>query len=602
MKYYCNPVNITYPYQFKKEARDNYRLTVNREAADPSMVMYKGMYYLFASMTGSVWVSEDMAEWKSFPLPANMPIYDYAPDVRVLGDWLYFTASNRGVPCSFYRTKDPIHGPYEEIKGVMDYWDPNLFLDEDGKLYFYWGCANATPLWGIELDPETMHPIGEKKELIFGNPWENGYERFGENNSENPRTEEEIEALFQEFLASCGDQADSIPEDHKQMIRATYAGMPYIEGAWMTKKDGIYYLQYACPGAELNVYADGVYVGTHPLGPFKLAKNNPFSCKPGGFIPGAGHGSTMEDRNGDFWHTATMRISKNHVFERRVGIWPAGFDADGELFCNQSYGDWPICVEQVKKNPFCEPNWYLLSYQAKVESSGCVAGHSEKNVVDENVQTWWKAENERGAWLTMDLGEEKQVHAIQINFADDCENVIACPGEFVKTPDTKRYIDLHSYVTRWTLEGSADGKIWTVLKEKKQAATDLSHDFIVMEEGKKLRFLRLTIHEVPYGVKPSISGLRVFGIGNGAKPAKANCQMKRISPLDFLVTVEKQRNTDGVNILWGHEKDKLYHSYMVMGECKEHRVGGLVANQSYYVRVDTFNENGITHGTVMELL
>ena len=76
MRVYCNPVNVPYAYQFKKDPRDRYKMTVNREAADPSMVMFQGKYYLFASMTGSVWVSEDMAHWDSYPLPENMPIYD----------------------------------------------------------------------------------------------------------------------------------------------------------------------------------------------------------------------------------------------------------------------------------------------------------------------------------------------------------------------------------------------------------------------------------------------------------------------------------------------------------------------------------------------
>lgn len=68
MKYYCNPINVPYAYSFKKEPRDNFKLTVNREAADPSMVMYGEKYYLFASMTGSVWVSEDMVSWKAYSL------------------------------------------------------------------------------------------------------------------------------------------------------------------------------------------------------------------------------------------------------------------------------------------------------------------------------------------------------------------------------------------------------------------------------------------------------------------------------------------------------------------------------------------------------
>lgn len=96
MNYYCNPINVPYRYSIKTDPRDNYRLTVNREAADPSLVLFKGKYYLFASMSGSVWVSEDLVNWESVPLPENIPIYDYAPDIRVVGDWLYFTASNRG--------------------------------------------------------------------------------------------------------------------------------------------------------------------------------------------------------------------------------------------------------------------------------------------------------------------------------------------------------------------------------------------------------------------------------------------------------------------------------------------------------------------------
>ena len=464
MKYFCNPINVPYPYQFKRDPRDNYRLSVNREAADPSLVLFKGRYYLFASMSGAVWVSNDLAQWeKSVPLPENMPIYDYAPDVRVIGDWLYFTASNRGAPCNFYRTKDPIHGPYEEIKGSFDYWDPNLFLDDDGRVYFYWGCANATPIWGVELDPETMRPLSDKVPLIWGNPMEHGYERFGEDNSEDPRTEDEIDKLFQEFLDGCGKTAEQIP--NQDMIRATFAGMPYIEGAWMTKHEGRYYLQYACPGSELNVYADGVYVSEHPLGPFRPAENNPYSYKPGGFMPGAGHGSTMRDKSGSWWHTATMRISINHVFERRVGLWPAGFDESGNLFCNQRYGDWLVNVDRLRKDPWCDPEWFLQSYKKPVSSSPYAPGKGPENAVDENARTWWRAASgEPGAWLTVDLGEAMTVYAVQINFADDPDAEIPCPGELAGGPDMERYIDREIRPTRWLLETSVDAVSYTHLR------------------------------------------------------------------------------------------------------------------------------------------
>lgn len=51
-----------------------------------------------------------------------------------------------------------------------------------------------------------------------------------------------------------------------------------------------------------------------------------------------------------------MRISVNHDFERRIGIWPAGFDKDGELFCNQRYGDWPQAVTGEKQTHGRSPN------------------------------------------------------------------------------------------------------------------------------------------------------------------------------------------------------------------------------------------------------
>ena len=34
-----------------------------------------------------------MAHWEAYRLPDNLPLYDYAPDVRVVGEYVYFSAS-----------------------------------------------------------------------------------------------------------------------------------------------------------------------------------------------------------------------------------------------------------------------------------------------------------------------------------------------------------------------------------------------------------------------------------------------------------------------------------------------------------------------------
>ena len=596
MKYLCNPVNINYRYQFNMDPRLHGKMQICREAADPSMILFHGRYYIFASMTLGVWVSDDLAHWENHRLPKELPLYDYAPDVRVMGDWVYFCASRREENCDRYRTKDILNGPYEKIEGSFPFWDPNLFIDDDGRVYFYWGCSNITPIWGVELDPQTMQPISEKRVLVEGHPFEVGYERVGEDNSQLPASEAEIDAAYAAFHKRQGISEDQVPEQVKPLIRGMFSRKPYIEGAWMDKQNGRYYLQYACPGTQYNTYSDGVYVSSSPLGPFTLAGNNPYSYKPGGFLPGAGHGSTMRDKKGAWWHTATMRISMNHDFERRVGIWPAGFDADGELFCNQRYGDWPMTVEG---DPWRDPAWMLLSAGKKATASSFTEGHEPEKATEENVQTWWRASTtDRTEWLQIDLGRDFDVHAIQINFADDKID-IPCPGQIVGGSQA-RYIEERDLATQWKLTGSADGKDWFVIEDKSDVQTDLTHDLILREEGIRVRFLRLSDMAVPYGQQPCISGLRVFGLGQGEKPAAPVFTVRRENDLDMTVSVQSQENTLGYNILFGNSPNKLYHSSMNF-KAGDQRIGALIKGRNYFVRVDAFNENGITEGTCVQL-
>ena len=599
MKFYCNPININYRYQFNADPRQHGKLQICREAADPSMICFQGRYYIFASMTLGVWVSDDLVNWENHRLPESLPLYDYAPDVRVLGDWVYFCASNRDHNCDRWRTKDILNGPYEKIEGTFPYWDPNLFRDDDGRVYFYWGCSNITPIYGVELDGETMLPKTEPKALVEGHPCEIGYERFGENNSLLPASEAEIDAKYKAFHEAQGIPESMVPEAVKPLIRGMFSNRPYIEGAWMDKHCEKYYLQYAAPGTQFNAYSDGVYVGESPLGPFTLAANSPYSYKPGGFLSGAGHGSTMQDEQGNWWHTATMRISKNHDFERRVGLFPAGFDADGELYCNQRYGDWPMSLSGRPQDPWRDPAWMLLSAGKAASASSFVPGCEPEKAAEENVQTWWRAaSNGKDEWLQLDLGKVFRVHAVQVNFADDKIN-IPCPGE-IRPGSQARYIEERELITRWKLEGSEDGENWFVIEDKSEARTDLSHDLIVREEGFGARFLRLGRMEVPYGQNPCVSGLRVFGLGDGEKPAAAQFAAKRSGDLDMLVEIRPQADALGYNILFGSGPEKLYHSYMVFTP-GETRVGALVKGRSYFVRVDAFNENGITEGDVRAL-
>ena len=113
-----------------------------------------------------------------------------------------------------------------------------------------------------------------------------------------------------------------------------------------------------------------------------------------------------------------------------------------------------------------------------------------------------------------------------------------------------------------------------------------------------LRYLRLTVTELPFGQIPRISGFRAFGTSVGSKPGAVAASACRISPLDMRVSWSA-KEADGACILWGHAPDKLYHAWTTYTESQ--KIGSLIADAPVYIRVDAFNSHGITKGEVFAL-
>lgn len=249
----------------------------------------------------------------------------------------------------------------------------------------------------------------------------------------------------------------------------------------MTKHDGLYYLQYACPGTQYNTYADGVYTSTSPLGPFVRQASNPFSAKPGGFITGAGHGSTIADTYGNWWHASTMRISVNYDFERRVGLFPAGFDKDGVLYCNQNFSDYPHRIPADRFDAARQqPEWMLLSYKKPVTASSTAENSSPEWAVNEDCRSWWSAAGaEPGEWLCVDLGKESDVRAIQVNMADE-KLVVDFPADSYGDDRKTRHIETRPQISHYTVETSVNGASWTL---RENVARECSNGYYEYADG-----------------------------------------------------------------------------------------------------------------------
>lgn len=542
----CNPLNLNYRFQLEKPSR--------REAADPTVIYFKDRYYLFASKSGGYWHSKDLLNWM-FVETNQIPTEDYAPTAIVIKDTMYFMASSAdfdfrtsiGKKNKIYKSASPLTGNWQIAKDSIDFgvWDPAFFMDDDQRLYFYWGCHPAIPIRGIELDyRNNFNIVGNQVDLISANKKEKGWEVYGE---------------FNEDLNSYS----------------------WIEGAWVNKYEGKYYLQYSSPGTQFKSYNDAVYVAEKPLGPYKLQDHNPFSYKPGGFIGGAGHGSTFTDEYGNYWHASTMAISEKHNFERRIGLWPAFFDKDGALYTYTAYGDFPHEMPKGKMKSLedYQPKWMLLSYKKPVEVSSSLDDHPKEYAVNEDIRTYWSAATEdKGEWFMIDLSDKCDVYALQVNFAEHQSNLLGLS-------DNIYY--------QYKIESSADKRNWKTIVDKTQNKKDCPNDYIELDKKVKTRYLRIINYRVPSG-NFAISGFRVFGNGNGEKPAPVNAikLTRKEDRRSVVLSWDQSENAIGYTICYGIAKNKLYQSYQVYGDTSL-TINSLNSELPYYFTVESFNENGI---------
>ena len=555
---FCNPIDL--PYMFQP---DGYY----RSAADPVIVYYKDTYWLFVSKNAGYYMSKDMVHW-TYVKGMGYPTEIFAPTVAVIDGKLYLTT---GGTAGTFTTDDPASGRWTNVvtytRGLED---PATIQDDDGHVYLYDGCSNQRSLRVTELDPTTLQPIGDPIPTIQAETNAHGWEVPGDDNRD-------------------------------------FDAKPWIEGSWINKIDGKYYLQYAAPGTQFSTYGDGVYISDHPMGPFTYAPYSPFSFKPTGFVTGAGHSCTFTDSSGRYWHVSTLSISRRHMFERRIGLFPTGVLSDGELVTNTYLGDYPQMAPGKSNDPLHDnsAHWMLLSYRKPATASSTLSADSIKGgdafapkvsqsfepgaAVDEDIRTWWSAATGKaGEWLQVDLRKKCRINAIQVNFADQGATA---KNEFIS--------DGYGYY----IEASDNGKTWRIIVDHRKDPRDAPHDYTELREPVMARYVRIVNDHSPAEGLFSLYGLRVFGSGLGGTPGRvtaisavrgssdgrqASVSWKPVSGADFYI------------VRYGLSADKLFGNYQVYhGTTLD--IHSLNAGYAYYFTVDAVNENGVTHGenTVM---
>ena len=230
------------------------------EGADPFVLLYEGTYYLYCTSASDgflVYSSTDMIKWKNmgYCLKKGDVIGEggfWAPEV-IYHNSLFYMVYVADEHLAIATSKSPL-GPFvQDKKGWISNKkaiDGHFFKDDDGKVYLYYvRFDEGNVLYACEMNSD-MLTINEKNEVFLfraTNDWE---------------------------LKDCS----------------------VVEGPFVLKHDGIYYLTYSANHTRSPYYAVGYATSKKPLGPFKKYENNPILSKTDR-VNGVGHHSFTTDHD-----------------------------------------------------------------------------------------------------------------------------------------------------------------------------------------------------------------------------------------------------------------------------------------------------------------
>ncbi len=220
---------------------------------DPFVMRHNGVYYLYVSTKdGSVgvkcWSSIDLVNWTFEGFCTNHPITRgaYAPEVYYYNGYFYMYTSPAGNGHYVLRSTSPTKGfePVTDNMGMSI--DGSVFIDHDGKWYFYTAGHGAIQVYGM-LSPT---------EMTNGRP-----------------------------------------------LRSISVNGDWTEGAMVVYHDGYYYLTYT--GNHVLSKSYRIYYGASknsPVSYMDVSDHNPLLINTSDEIFGIGHSSTVKGPDLDSYY------------------------------------------------------------------------------------------------------------------------------------------------------------------------------------------------------------------------------------------------------------------------------------------------------------
>ncbi|HEX5399997.1 MAG TPA: family 43 glycosylhydrolase [Verrucomicrobiae bacterium] len=486
-------------------------------SGDVTVIRDNGKYYMYCT-GGGAWVSDDLLNWTLHRV-ANVPV---APDL-VKYNGAFYMCGNSENNGTLFKADNPL-GPFTRVgdwKNTPDVaggwnsaFDMDIFVDDDNKPYLYYPGRGVSGIYVVPLDPNDLTRFAGPPIHLFGFNSAHVWERYGEMNE--------------------------------------YPDVAWIEGPWLQKHNGTYYLEYSASGTQWKTYAEGYYTAKSPTGPFTYAPNNPLLRRTQGLVTGTGHGSIVEGPDGNLWQFYTI-VLDNPPGGRRIGMDPIAFDKDGNMSCritdtpqwapgvvadpakNGDSGSIPVSINKVR------------AMNALSRFSSEQSGHYAAYAVDNSSGTWWEpAPDDAQPTLTLDLGPATRFDVTQLFKIDSVRlmftgggrgfggrgfggrgfgrrggpgaepaatgtNTTSAMASAPSLPPTDAY--------QYKIEVSTDGNSYTTVLD--QSTNTIIRNTIFEEiPPTQCRFVRLTMINWPRATPLGIIEFTVFGNAAGSLPAQ----------------------------------------------------------------------------------
>jgi hypothetical protein len=491
---YCNPLPI------ETSSRDGSPQGVN--LGDVTVIRERGTYYLFGTGGGG-WVSDDLVNWRYQGVEMREGRVPVAPHVVKFNGQFYMSGNS----APLYRAP-AILGPYEAVGDWTDVsgkpfagvangrpwvgaFDVDMFVDEDNTPYLYFPGRSTEGIYVVPLDPHNLNRFMAAPTRLFGFDPSHVWERYGEMNE--------------------------------------YANVSWVEGPWMMKRNGTYYLQYSASGTQWLSYATGMYTSKSPAGPFAYSPVNPILRKTTGVVTGTAHGSIVEGPDGNLWQFYTIVMS-NPPGGRRLGMDPVGFDERGNLFVKG-----PTETPQWGPGVVADPARHgdsgslpltinkMRAMNSRSAFSSQRPGHEAAYAVDNSTGTWWEpAEDDRLPSITVDLSPATEFDPLQLFTVDSSRIMFSAPRGFGRpapgTTPTPPAPPSGSPSHRYRIEVSNDGKTFTTVLDKTQNAATKYVEFDELPPT-VCRFARLTLTDWPHNAAAPLGIVEFTVFGKAVSPS-----------------------------------------------------------------------------------